>query len=892
MDTLTLPLDAAHAGPQFWPALARRAHAWLQARGLASRDAVLLLPFAQHLAPARRAWMGLNSWQPRIETTHSLASALRPSTLPAGLQLSMDAAIDTLSAQRLLAQQSWAQALRRSDERAYQLALGRLVEAAHAFARHAQHLAPGEREPFWQRARLLLQGQGSGVTERALALVALEWAAADTRSPATDALFELRPSAWIYLQAGGEDALSLALLSHAETAGVPVLRLMADHLLDEVYGGPDAVSRPAVDVQEAQCSDFESLAQCAAAAVLDELAAGRTPVALIAQDRVLIRRVRALLDRQQIAMADETGWTLATTPEAAQVLALLRAAASSSSLDDWLAFLKTDLAATLRERAGSAALAALESQCRARGWSRPAAVRPALLAPGAARLWQLAALALTPLQPSGRALLADWLQRLNEVLQALGAVPLLEQREAGGPLLDALWLRRSPWPETAHEWALQQSQLGAREFVDWVDASLEAHQFVPKAAEHVDVVITPLARAMLRPFAAVVLPGADAGGLGPVPAGPALLPDSLALQLGLSSAQSRREALASSFVQLLRSPRLLLLRRSLQGSEPLSPSPLLERLQLARERAGLPRVPAWTDPRRVRAQALRPQSRAAVRATGALPERLSASAVDSLRNCPYQFFARSLLGLRDEAELQAEIDKRDYGSWLHAVLYAFHEQRSGDAAASDEAATLHALAQQQCAEMALAEDEFLPYLASFERFVPRYLDWLAAHEREGWRYRQGELERECQPWPQRPELAGIKLIGRLDRVDQGAQGEGQVLLMLDYKTGSAAALKSKVEQPLEDTQLAVYAALMDETARQEGAALRARYLALDDSKGLVALEHEHVQHSAALLIEGLGEDLLAIHGGTALPALGEGLACGFCEMRGLCRRDDWRESAV
>ena len=37
---------------------------------------------------------------------------------------------------------------------------------------------------------------------------------------------------------------------------------------------------------------------------------GETPVALIAQDRVLVRRVRALLERSAVVHADETGWRL------------------------------------------------------------------------------------------------------------------------------------------------------------------------------------------------------------------------------------------------------------------------------------------------------------------------------------------------------------------------------------------------------------------------------------------------------------------------------------------------------------------------------------------------------------------------------------------------------
>jgi len=50
-----------------------------------------------------------------------------------------------------------------------------------------------------------------------------------------------------------------------------------------------------------------------------------------------------------------------------------------------------------------------------------------------------------------------------------------------------------------------------------------------------------------------------------------------------------------------------------------------------------------------------------------------------------------------------------------------------------------------------------------------------------------------------------------------------------------------------------------------------------------------VGDSAALLIAGLGRDLARLSEGAAMPALGEGSACEFCEARGLCRRDHWAE---
>jgi ATP-dependent helicase/nuclease subunit B len=41
------------------------------------------------------------------------------------------------------------------------------------------------------------------------------------------------------------------------------------------------------------------------------------------------------------------------------------------------------------------------------------------------------------------------------------------------------------------------------------------------------------------------------------------------------------------------------------------------------------------------------------------------------------------------------------------------------------------------------------------------------------------------------------------------------------------------------------------------------------------------------LIEGMLGDLQRIADGDALPALGQGAACDYCQARGLCRKDFW-----
>lgn len=855
MQSIKLGLGPAEDNEGFWRRVAAVSTDWLHGQGAAVRDAVLLLPFAQQIAPARRAWLAHGGWQPRITTSRSLASTLGPTPLASPDQLSGDAAIDAFTADRLLAGQSWVQPVKRSSPRDYRVALARLVDTAQALARAAAQVPPLQRPAFLDtaRSRLAALDAGPGLMERALAQVALAWVEADDRRPVTDHLFTLRPSAWIWLRAGGPDALAQALLGDGDT---PALCLDAELDLDAAWS--DFV--PAARVEEAVAPDFETLAGQAASAVLQHLNAGRRPVALLAQDRVVIRRVRALLARQDVPVHDETGWTLATTPAAAALMALLRAALAGGAVDDWLAWLKSALAAGW----DAEGLVALEARCRRAGWRQAVQLDAATLAAAPGGVWRRARRQLEPLAGGARSL-GGWLAALA---QALGGLGSLADIEGGEAVLETLWISRNPWAGSAHEAALAQTRLRPDEFLAWVDDTLEAAQFEPAAeAAAAEVVITPMARAMLRPFGAVVLPGADAATLGPVNPQAGLLADADAIALGLPGLADRREAEALGFAQLLRAPVLTLLRCAQAGAEPLPPSPLLERLAGAAARAGA-RLHAWQDGRQALVPAPQPQARAQAQAGGRLPAMLSASAIDALRNCPYQFFSRALLGLREADELEQEPDKRDYGTWLHAVLLRFHESRRGD-----DAADLRAAAEAELATVDAAD--FLPFTAAFERLQPLYLAWLAGVEAGGQRFSAGEVDRDCRPFA--APLDALALRGRIDRIDDAA---GQTWL-LDYKTGNAKALKDKLAAPLEDTQLATYALLM-----QAQPDLRAAYLVLDD-KGVALLPHERVSDTALALRDGLQADLAALRGGAALPALGEGRVCDYCEARGLCRRDDW-----
>ncbi|HEY8708860.1 MAG TPA: hypothetical protein VIM34_12770, partial [Burkholderiaceae bacterium] len=64
-----LTLENADAGAGRWDAIAASITAWARSEGIVLRDVCLLLPFAQLLPLARRAFARDGGWMPRIETT-------------------------------------------------------------------------------------------------------------------------------------------------------------------------------------------------------------------------------------------------------------------------------------------------------------------------------------------------------------------------------------------------------------------------------------------------------------------------------------------------------------------------------------------------------------------------------------------------------------------------------------------------------------------------------------------------------------------------------------------------------------------------------------------------------------------------------------------------------
>ena len=803
---------------------------------------VVLLPYAQLMQEASLAWAAhtrlegqTSAFVPRFETTMNwVRSAAAGSTLATSAQdIQMDAAFDVLTAAELL---------QRAGLGAQQQVLaGKLVEAAWSLARIAAAQPPEQRLAWGaNKAQDLAAGMESDALafELAVARIALAWAAASTYP--TDALFsaEVKASVDMLIVIDGfqSEPLTAALKSHfAECAtsislGTPTLQ-------------------GALALHAAQ--DVEDEAHLASACVLTHLQAGRCPVALIAQDRVLTRRVRAMLAAQGVAVRDETGWKLSTTRAAATLMGLLSAAAWDASTDSVIDWIKNAPAFD------AAHVARAETALRkigVRHW-RGVPADNEDIAPVAAQVAALRA----PLQASRS--LIDWLTALQSALQSSAQWDALAGDAAGQEIIAALHLFDISDLAGTHN-----PRMSLQDFKRWVNQTLEAANFAPTHPPKAQVVILPLSQLLGRAMEAVVLPGCDEMRLpvSPEPSG-AWTPVQRAL-LGLATRQQLLDDQRSAWRYALTAPHLDVLWRVSEGGEHLMPSGFVQALLLAS-----PDLAA--DPRPMRSVPIQPTLQPMPVGQSLPVNKLSASAYEDLRRCPYRFFALRQLKLQEADELESELGKRDFGNWLHWLLNRFHEALKVTPAADIKARTamLNRAADEATRFLGLTPDEFLPFAAIWPRVRDGYLDWLANHQSTGAVYLEGEA------WKDMP-LGPITLVGKIDRIDQLPDGSRCVI---DYKTEASEKTKARIKDAGEDTQLAFYAALLHDDT------LAAAYVNLGEKQDTKTFPQPDIVDLRDDLIGGILSDMARIADGAPLPALGEGKACDFCAARGLCRKDFW-----
>ena len=619
-------------------------------------------------------------------------------------------------------------------------------------------------------------------------------------------------------------------------------------------------------------TSLEQEARAAAMQVCRWLNEGKRDIAVVAQDRVAARRMRALLERAQVLVADETGWTFDTLSVSTVLDRWLTALQSDFYHHDLLDLLKSpfifaDMAASERKAAVYQLEQLLRKQGVVAGLEKFVALaeRETVLHQPLARLRQAAML----LEQNKKRTLAELLAALRASLRVLGIDTGLQQDEAGAQLLRALEI----WQQ---ELAADAGRYRFAEWRRWLAQQLGTQTYRDSCIDS-PVRFTHLAATRWRTFDAVLLLGCDAGHLPSVASGGRWFNDAVrsALNLPTRSAHTARQSDDLLALLALNDCVLVTWQKDRNGEKGLL-SPYLEMLRdlhtlihgddldenelhayLAAEEAHHVELP----------QAAQPAPKVTAEA---VPASVSISAYNSLVACPYQFYARHILRLNELDEVQEGIEKRDYGERVHDILRRFHErypQVSGHPANELEAA-LCRISEEVFADLLQQDFAARAWLARWFAALPAYLEWQAENETQGWRYAEAERAFDWQ-------LEGVRLRGRIDRLDTREEEKR----VLDYKTQGEQLLRNKLREPGEDVQLACYAYAHE--------AADAAFVSIENGKvKLVEPKHDVpllAQLNAERLVQAMGD----LRGGAGLPANGIDAVCGYCEMRGVCRKGEW-----
>ncbi len=823
-------------------------------REVHAAQTVVLVPYAQLMQQARNAWhLGAvdTHFVPRFETTQNWTSSFG-GFAPALDDLRLDAAIDVLTAGSLLARAGLA-----SQEHHKAVLAQRVMEAAWSLAKVAAAIHPNERAAWGLR---LSDGVAIGMDAPLLALeaavgqMALAWAA--NSSYVTDSLFGAQPGLLVVLEGFLSEPLANALRAAVGDRGVGVALFQAGELAaDHSQGTMEKPGGVAIHA----LPDSEDEAQAAAACVLRHLREGRSPVALVANDRLLTRRVRAMLGERGIKVRDETGWKLSTTRAAATLMSLLRACRWDASTDAVLDWLKN---APVFEPGSVAEAEAAWRQAGVREWRSAPGWLP-VAAMGSIELVERANQVRATLVQSRS--LSDWLHDLRAALDATGQWSALASDAAGMAVLKTLRLAEDAG--AAEMFSNFPLRLSAVDFTAWVSQTLEAESFNPTHPALAQVVILPLSQLLGRAMPAVVMPGCDEGSLPVAAEPPGQWTVAQRKLLGLPSRDALVEATRQAWQYALKSPKIDLLWRTSEAGERLMPSLLVQLLQLQ------VRLDEAADPRVLRELSAQPVTMPKPQADAVPVVRLSSSAYEDLRRCPYRFFALRQLQLQASDELEIDPGKRDFGNWMHSLLKLFHEalkeSPSPDPAVRET--MINRAADQASRALGLSGAEFLPFAASWPRVRSGYLRWLVEHEAQGASYKDGEIWKEAR-------FGALTLVGKIDRLDQLPDGTAWVM---DYKTEARTATAQRIKPDSQDTQLAFYAALMSDDTLDAG------YVNLGEKEPTRTYGQPDIVALRDQLIDGILDDVSRINQGARLAAMGEGKACDFCAARGLCRKDMW-----
>lgn len=635
---------------------------------------------------------------------------------------------------------------------------------------------------------------------------------------------------------------------------------------------------------------------------------GKQSIAVVTENRLQARRLRALLERADIQLQDVAGWALSTTRAAATLESLLICIEEDFPKDPLLDLLKSPLFLPDEDRQQRKNLIyrmehdIIQQEKIARNlqhYKSAITQRAADLK----EVWPVSPAALLALldqiddaTKSLRTLLykkhdlGDFLKALLATLDKLGMVESLSNDAAGYQILQIL----NDMQEATDKSKLKDYWSGLR---TWLGRNLEEHYFQPQHTGS-PVQLLSLAQTEFQQFDALIIAGMEQDFFpGSMPNMP-FFNSGVRKQLGLPDIELFRAARLRHFYRLLcAAPQILLTHRHEQDAEVIIPSPWLAAIisfhQLAYDddlqnstlhdyvNSGQATV-FRCDTTELPDKQIQPRP---VLQANKMPETYSASSYQQLIDCPYQFYAAQYLKLSPPEEIRELLSKREYGERIHQCLQAFHADvphRPGPVQQPiTKANRQHAIELlQQIAQSVFEQDLQENYLHRgwFHRWcdvIPDYVDWQIEQNKTAHVHlTEQKLERELGD--------RVRIKGRIDRIDVHNDNTAQQTI-IDYKTGS---IPTKTEIfAAEKIQLPFYAALSENNTQE------VYYLPVGNS-GEVKIRFPIAEQGLTSLKVDIEKRLLdmveQMRAGEALPAWENQDICEYCSMITLCRCGTWQ----
>ncbi|MBM82422.1 MAG: hypothetical protein CMJ78_17800 [Planctomycetaceae bacterium] len=197
--------------------------------------------------------------------------------------------------------------------------------------------------------------------------------------------------------------------------------------------------------------------------------------------------------------------------------------------------------------------------------------------------------------------------------------------------------------------------------------------------------------------------------------------------------------------------------------------------------------------------------------------RINVTAFRTFITCPYRFYLRHVLRLRDEDDAPRELDAMKFGNLIHEVLSRFGQSEARFSTDADEIKAYLNRCLDQCAKEWFGAARLAPVnvqIAQVRQRLNAFAVLQAGWRQDGWTIAYTEVPTSSETVHfDSGDGRSIELVGRIDRIDRNDRENKWAVF--DYKTGKAtkpdvAHGYTRYRKQWKDLQLPLYRHLAEE----------------------------------------------------------------------------------